>query len=182
MHRGYPADVRLCRLARSLVAALTSPYGRRAFMPGLLCLPRLNPSCRVSCTNPCTNLVAALRVLAYQAAEMARPGSGWNARAAPDRRLVTAHARYAATVDLGVECPCRSLKLDAVTVSQRLKSYDLDGVATDVEALSQPGSGRFGPGLRIENSCPAMTQCRREIYPTRRASQRARLAQSEYQR
>jgi hypothetical protein len=55
---GYePYDVRLRRLALSLVAALTSADGRRAFMPGLRCLPRLNPSRRVLCTDPCTNLV-----------------------------------------------------------------------------------------------------------------------------
>ena len=55
---GYePYDVRLCRLASSLVAALASADGQRAFMPGPLRLPRLNPSHRVLCTNPCTNLV-----------------------------------------------------------------------------------------------------------------------------
>jgi len=46
MHRGYPADARLCRLASSLVAGLTSADGRRSFMPGPLRLPRLNPSRR----------------------------------------------------------------------------------------------------------------------------------------
>ena len=51
--------VRLCHLAWSLVAVLTSADGRRAFMPGLRRLPRLNPSRRVSCTNPRTNLVTA---------------------------------------------------------------------------------------------------------------------------
>ena len=57
---GYePYDVRPCRLASSLVALLTSADGQRAFMPGSLRLPRLNPSRRVLCTNPCTNLVAA---------------------------------------------------------------------------------------------------------------------------
>jgi hypothetical protein len=30
------------------------------------------------------------------------------------------------SVDLGVECLCRSLKLDTVTVSDSLKSNDLD--------------------------------------------------------
>ena len=55
---GYePYDVRLRRLALSLVAALASADGRRAFMPGLRCLPRLNPSRRVLCTDPRANLV-----------------------------------------------------------------------------------------------------------------------------
>jgi hypothetical protein len=47
----------LSRLALSLVAALTSEDGRRAFVSGPLRLPRLKPSRRVLCTNPCTNLV-----------------------------------------------------------------------------------------------------------------------------
>ena len=55
---GYePYDVRLCRPASSLVATLTSEDGRRAFVSGPLRLPRLKPSRRVLCTNPCTNLV-----------------------------------------------------------------------------------------------------------------------------
>jgi hypothetical protein len=55
---GYePYDVRLSRLALSLVTALTSADERRAFMPGPLRLPRLTLSRRVLCTNPCTNLV-----------------------------------------------------------------------------------------------------------------------------
>ena len=61
---GYePYDVRLCRFTLSLVAALTSEDGRRAFMSGRLRLSRLNPSRRVLCTNPCTNLVAEPQVL-----------------------------------------------------------------------------------------------------------------------
>ena len=41
---GYePYDVRLRRLALSLVAALTSADGRRAFMPGLITMPRFRP-------------------------------------------------------------------------------------------------------------------------------------------
>ena len=56
---GYePYDVCLCRLASSLVAALTSEDGRRAFVSSQLRLPSLKPSRRVLCTNPCTNLVA----------------------------------------------------------------------------------------------------------------------------
>jgi hypothetical protein len=75
-----------------------------------------------------------------------------------DRRLAAAHARYTATVDLHVECLCLSLKLDTVTVSHRLKPDDLDDVVTEVEILGQPSSGKFGLGLRIENSCLTMTQ------------------------
>ena len=52
-------DVRLCRLAWSLVAALTSADGRQAFIPGLRRLPRLNPSRHVSCTNPVAESLAA---------------------------------------------------------------------------------------------------------------------------
>jgi hypothetical protein len=61
---GYePYDSRLCHLGRSLVAALTSAYGRRVCSPMPLGgLPRLKPSQRVSCTNPCTNLIPDLRV------------------------------------------------------------------------------------------------------------------------
>jgi hypothetical protein len=65
-------DVRLCRLASSLVTALTSADGRRAFMPGPLRLPRLNSSRRVLCTNPCTNLV--IKSLAVPAAGDLRIG------------------------------------------------------------------------------------------------------------
>ena len=36
MSRGHPADARLWRLAWSLIAALTSADGRRAFIPGPL--------------------------------------------------------------------------------------------------------------------------------------------------
>jgi hypothetical protein len=49
---GYePYDARLRRLAWSPVVVLTSVDGRRAFTPGPLRLPRLNPSRRVLCTN-----------------------------------------------------------------------------------------------------------------------------------
>ena len=52
LSQGYePYDGRLCCLAWSLDAALTSADGRQAFIPGLRRLPRLNPSRRVSCTN-----------------------------------------------------------------------------------------------------------------------------------
>ena len=55
---GYePYDVCLCRLASSLVAALSSEDGRRAFVSGPLRLPHLKPSRCVLCTNPCTDLV-----------------------------------------------------------------------------------------------------------------------------
>ena len=55
---GYePYDVCLCRLASSLVVALTSADGWLGVHAGLRRLPRLNPSRHVSCTNPCTNLV-----------------------------------------------------------------------------------------------------------------------------
>ena len=53
---GYePYDVCLCRLKLSLVAALTSADLRYEVFPGLLRLPRLSLSRRVSCTNACTN-------------------------------------------------------------------------------------------------------------------------------
>ncbi len=61
-------------------------------------------------------------------------------------------------VDFDVECLCRSLELDTVTASHRFESYDLDRARTHVEALSQPGSGRFGLGLRIENPGLTTTQ------------------------
>jgi hypothetical protein len=55
---GYePYDVCLCHLASSLVAELTLEDGRRAFVSDPLRLPRLKPSRRVLCTNPCTNRV-----------------------------------------------------------------------------------------------------------------------------
>ena len=50
---GYePYDVRLCRPASSLVTALASADGRRAFMPDPLRLPRLNSSRRECTTVP----------------------------------------------------------------------------------------------------------------------------------
>jgi hypothetical protein len=53
---GYePYNAHLRRPAWSLVAALTSADGRRAFMPGPQLLPHPNSSRRVSCTNSCTN-------------------------------------------------------------------------------------------------------------------------------
>jgi hypothetical protein len=64
---GYePYDMRLCRVAPSLVAALTSADGRRAFVSGPLRLPRLKPSRRVSCTNPCANQSSGQLVRAGQ--------------------------------------------------------------------------------------------------------------------
>ena len=59
---GYePYDMRLCRLASSLAAGLTSADGRLGIHAGLRCLPRLKPSRRVLCTNPCTIRVPELR-------------------------------------------------------------------------------------------------------------------------
>jgi hypothetical protein len=55
---GYePYDARLCRLASSLVVALTSEDGRRAFVSGPPRLPRLSLSRCVSCTISCTNRI-----------------------------------------------------------------------------------------------------------------------------
>ncbi len=68
-----------------------------------------------------------------------------------ESHLATVHARYAAAVGLDVEYLCRSLKLDTVTVSDGLKSDDLDSAVREVKALSQPGSCKFGLCLRIEN-------------------------------
>ena len=70
-------DAHLWRLAWSLIAALTSADGRRAFIPGPLRLSRLNSSRRVSCINPCTNLVADLCVSALSSGR-AWCGSGGN--------------------------------------------------------------------------------------------------------
>jgi hypothetical protein len=47
-------DGRLCCLARSLMAVLTSADAWRGSTSTLGVSPRLNPSRRVSCTNPCT--------------------------------------------------------------------------------------------------------------------------------
>jgi hypothetical protein len=47
-----------------------------------------------------------------------------NGRVTPDRRLATVHTRYTAAVGLDIESLCRTLKLDTVTVSDRLKSDD----------------------------------------------------------
>lgn len=66
-------------------------------------------------------------------------------------RLATVHARYTAAVGLDVEYLRRNLKLDTVTVSDGLKSDDLDSADREVKALSQPGSCKFGLCLRIEN-------------------------------
>ena len=53
---GYePYDVRLSRLGPSLMTVLASADLRYEVVPGLLCLPRLGMSRRVSCTNACTN-------------------------------------------------------------------------------------------------------------------------------
>ena len=55
---GYePYDVRLRCLASSLVVALTSEDGRRAFISDPQRLPRLKSSRRVLCTNRAQNLV-----------------------------------------------------------------------------------------------------------------------------
>ena len=71
---GYePYDVRLWRLASSLVAALTSEDGRWACISVPLRLPRLKPSRRVLCTNPCTNLVTGSLAVP---AQMPRLGRG----------------------------------------------------------------------------------------------------------
>jgi hypothetical protein len=79
-------------------------------------------------------------------------GFGQTARVAAGRRLTPVPARYTAAVDLDVECRCWRLELDTVTVSDRLKPDDLDLAFREVEAVSQPGSCKFGLGLRIENS------------------------------
>jgi len=60
---GYePYDVCLWRLGPSLVTPLTSADLRRVVFLGVLGLPRLSLSRRVSCTNPCTDLVGDLPV------------------------------------------------------------------------------------------------------------------------
>jgi len=60
---GYePYDVRLPRLGQSPVAALASADLRHEVVPGLLRLPRLSMSRRVSCTNACTNQAPGLLV------------------------------------------------------------------------------------------------------------------------
>jgi hypothetical protein len=60
---GYePTDVRLSRLGQSPVAALASADWRYEVIPGLLRLPRLSMSRRVSCTNACTNQPPGLLV------------------------------------------------------------------------------------------------------------------------
>jgi hypothetical protein len=48
-------------------------------------------------------------------------------------RLAAMHPRHAAAVRLDVENLHRSFKFDAVPVSQRLKTNDLDRIATDIE-------------------------------------------------
>src|ERR1019366_2915246 len=60
---GYePYDVRLWSLGPSPVVALTSVNGWRSVRIERRYLHCLNPSRRVSCTNPCTNRVGDLRV------------------------------------------------------------------------------------------------------------------------
>jgi len=60
---GYePYDVGLCRLRPSLATALASADLRYEVFPGLLRLPRLSLSRRVSCTNACTNRPPGLLV------------------------------------------------------------------------------------------------------------------------
>jgi hypothetical protein len=60
---GYePYDVRLPRLGQSPATALASADLRYEVVPGLLRLPRLSPSRRVSCTNACTNQPPGLLV------------------------------------------------------------------------------------------------------------------------
>jgi hypothetical protein len=81
-----------------------------------------------------------------------------NGRVTPDRRLATVHARYTAAVGLDIESLCRTLKLDTVTVSDRLKSDDFDPAGCEVKALSQPSSCKFCLGLRIENQRLTTTQ------------------------
>ena len=73
---GYePYDVRLPRLGQSPVAALASADLRHEVVPGLLRLPRLSMSRRVSCTNACTNQAPGL--LVHVASMTARSGDHW---------------------------------------------------------------------------------------------------------
>ena len=57
-----PHDSRLCRLGQSPLSALASAYGSRVSSPMAPGLPRLKPSRRISCTNPCTDLAPDLLV------------------------------------------------------------------------------------------------------------------------
>jgi hypothetical protein len=66
-------DARLRRLGPSRATALTSADLRREVCSGLLRLPRLSPSRRVSCTNSCTKPVTDLRVSAPSAARLRAP-------------------------------------------------------------------------------------------------------------
>ena len=78
---GYePYDVCLPCLASSLVATLTSADGQPVFMPGPLRLPRLIPSRRVSCTNPCTNQPSGQLVRVGQHDRLIRRATGRGAQ------------------------------------------------------------------------------------------------------
>ena len=66
---GYePYGVRLSRLKKSPVTELISARPRLEVVPELLRLLRFGLSHRVSCTNPCTNLVPGLPVACLVAA------------------------------------------------------------------------------------------------------------------
>lgn len=75
---GYePRDVRLCRLGESPVTASTSVHWRRGVASGL---PRLlcpDLSRRVSCTNPCTSLIADLGVFDCLIGRAVSAGAGF---------------------------------------------------------------------------------------------------------
>jgi hypothetical protein len=62
-------DARLCRLGRSLLAALTSGNSRREVASGFPRLPYPGPSRRISCRNPC---IKRLRELGFPLFERVR--------------------------------------------------------------------------------------------------------------
>jgi hypothetical protein len=74
MHRGYPADVCLCRLAQPPVIALTSMDWRREVAFGPPRIARLKPSRSVRFTNPFTEPALDVRFPALPAGATTYPG------------------------------------------------------------------------------------------------------------
>ena len=68
-------DARLQRLGRSPFTVLASADLRLEIVSGLLRLPRLSPSRRVSCTNACTKPIPGLRFRSSNERDRTHSGS-----------------------------------------------------------------------------------------------------------
>jgi hypothetical protein len=150
---GYePYDVRLCRLALSLVAALTSADGRRAFMPGLRCLPRLNLSRRVLCTNSCTNLVTESLAVPTQV-------PSWDGVTVDSPALAPDRIRNRQVPTSGSICSVDQWKVSGQCAGARIRrsaSCQVSGMAVDCNPNWNPQIRRSG---RVVQACPPVAAC-----------------------